>query len=429
MSVRGGGRGRGRGRSRRGASVGEPEKVAEGILSSESEADGEELPTLSGLQLRVLLWYDMRGRRLPWRETRDPYRIWLSEIMLQQTTVSAVVPYFQRFIERFPTVGVLAAAPLEEVLRCWEGLGYYSRARNLHRAAGLIVSEHGGEFPRSVEGLTGLPGIGRYTAGAIAAFAWDLPAAILEANTERLYARLMCLEESVDTSAGRKRLWEYAESIVPGERAGEFNQSLMDIGSGICIPKKPQCGECPLWDYCAARRAGREQELPRRRPRVGITELSELAVVLESGGRVLVRRRGMGERWAGMYDFPRLELSESQREFLPEAERLVVRGRGRVRGRSGSLFAGMDEGLSGELGVLVESITGVRPLELLGSVSLTYSVTRFRVSLVAIRCRYDGEGELRDDFSWQDAGVLDGLPMPTAARQIVGWLRDERKGV
>ena len=400
--------GRRKGNGRTSRDPGTPDEVAE-------TATGY----TSALQSAVLNWYNQNGRRLPWRETQDPYRIWLSEIMLQQTTVSAVIPYFQRFIERFPTVAVLASAPLEDVLRCWEGLGYYSRARNLHRAAAMIVSEHRGEFPKSAEQLNELPGIGRYTAGAIAAFAWDLPAAILEANTERLYARLTCLEEAADSTAGRRQLWAFAESIVPQRRAGDFNQALMDIGSQVCTPTNPRCGDCPLSALCTARKRGLQQELPRRRARPEITELSELAIVLERSGQVLLRQRGQQERWAGLHDFPRMEADSAIRGMVPCGERL--RRGPKQRGRS--LFATTAEPPTEELVAAVEKLTGIQPETLLASMETSYTVTRYRVSLLVVRCQAHKDCTAASDYYWYPTHELDALPMPIAARRIVEWLR------
>lgn len=380
----------------------------------------------SALQQLVLDWYSAHGRRLPWRETRDAYRIWLSEIMLQQTTVAAVIPYFQRFMQRFPTVESLAAADVGDVLRCWEGLGYYSRARNLHRAAGVICEEHGGTFPRSLAALQELPGVGRYTAGAIAAFAWDLPAPILEANTERLYARLLALEEPSDSTPGRKKLWEFAESIVPGTRAGDFNQALMDLGSRICTPVNPGCGECPLSGLCQARQRGNVEQYPLRRPRPAVTELLELAVVFERRGEVLLRQRQLRERWAGMYDFPRFDLSPEQLREIPCVELLAGGGAGAgaaggQRGRS--LFQVMDEELSEELRERIAESTGIRAGAVLGAVQTTYSVTRYRVSLVVVWCAVGELAVAGAGWDWHALELLDELAMPTTGRKIVNWLR------
>jgi A/G-specific adenine glycosylase len=402
-------------------------------IAARSSADSDEVSeSESGyggvLQQLVLQWYEGNGRRLPWRETQDAYRIWLSEIMLQQTTVAAVIPYFQRFIVRFPTVDVLAAADVEEVLRHWEGLGYYSRARNLHRAAGVICGEHGGEFPRSLTALQALPGIGRYTAGAIAAFAWDLPAPILEANTERLYARLTALTEPSDSTSGRKKLWAFAESIVPQRRAGDFNQALMDLGSRVCTPVAPHCGECPLAALCRARQEGRAEQFPVRRPRAAVTELSELAVVLERGGQVLLRQRGLSERWAGMHDFPRFELSPELGREIPSMEWSSQCGGKREkvqRGpRSRSLFTADGELLPEALQPLIERSTGLRAGALLGTLQTVYSVTRYRVSLMVVRCATADQGtQPASGWCWHPLKSLDELPLPTTARKIVNWLQ------
>ena len=238
--------------------------------------------------------------------------------MLQQTTVAAVVPYFNRFVAKFPDVGALAAAPVDDVLRLWEGLGYYSRARNLHKAALAIEQNHGGVFPSDAESLMALPGIGRYTAGAIASFAFDQPAPIVEANTERLYARMLALTDDVRSTASQRMLWDFATTIVPKNRPGDFNQALMDIGSQICRPQEPDCERCPLKTCCAAFELGRQNELPRRKPRPPITAVDEICVVIRRRNRYLLRRRTDGERWAGMWDFVRFELDASELEFLPK---------------------------------------------------------------------------------------------------------------
>ena len=271
------------------------------------------------LRSAVLKWYDKHGRQLPWRSSADPYRVWLSEIMLQQTTVAAVVPYFERFVARFPDVKSLASADVDDVLRLWEGLGYYSRARNLHKAAKVIVNQHDGVFPSDVGVLKTLSGIGRYTAGAIVSFAFDLPAAIVEANTERLFARLIALRDDVRSTPSRSTLWEFAESLVPNKRCGDFNQALMDIGSQVCRPVAPVCSKCPLMSYCSAFELGLQNELPVRKPRTPITVVTEVCIVIRRGDKVLLRRRGEGERWAGMWDFIRFEVDAAEsRSFLPE---------------------------------------------------------------------------------------------------------------
>ena len=244
---------------------------------------------------------------LPWRNIRNAYLVWLSEIMLQQTTVTAVKPYFDRFVQRFPTVHELAAADESDVLRLWEGLGYYSRARNLHRAAQVVVKDFAGEFPSDPEVLQSLPGVGRYTAGAIASFAYDQRAPIVEANTLRLYCRLLGYDGDPRSTAGQRALWDFAEQILPkgNDGAGEFNQALMDLGATVCTPTAPECPRCPARPYCVAAAEGRQHELPRPAKRPEITAVTEAYVAIEQKGAYLLRQRTASERWAGLWDFLR----------------------------------------------------------------------------------------------------------------------------
>ena len=218
----------------------------------------------------LLAWYDRHRRKLPWRalpgETRDPYRVWLSEIMLQQTTVRTVGPYFARFNARWPDVRALAAAPLDDVLKLWAGLGYYARARNLHACAKAVVERHGGCFPQSQAELAALPGIGPYTAAAIAAIAFEAPVAAIDGNVERVMARLFAVEEYFP--AAKPDVRRLTEGLVPATRAGDFAQALMDLGATICTPKKPACALCPWMEHCAARvRAATPRAFRARRPR------------------------------------------------------------------------------------------------------------------------------------------------------------------
>ncbi|MFM7243952.1 MAG: A/G-specific adenine glycosylase [Planctomycetaceae bacterium] len=256
------------------------------------------------MRRRLARWYARAKRDLPWRRTRDPYAIWVSEVMLQQTQVERVKEYFARFMRRFPAVGDLARAGEAEVLRHWEGLGYYRRARQLHAAAKAVVAEHGGEFPASLDGLRSLPGIGRYTAGAIASIAFDLPAAIVEANSRRVLARLAGHTTPVG-GAGDEPIWTIAEALVPRRGAGGFNQALMDLGAMICTPTQPLCSRCPLAVDCAAHADGLEETIPVMAAPRATKEIRETAVVSRHGDRVLVVRRGPGEWWEGLWDFPR----------------------------------------------------------------------------------------------------------------------------
>jgi len=258
----------------------------------------------AGVRRRLGRWYARAKRDLPWRRIRDPYAVWVSEVMLQQTQVERVKEFFVRFMRRFPAVGDLARAREAEVLKHWEGLGYYRRARQLHAAAKAVVTEHDGVFPASLEGLRALPGIGRYTAGAIASIAFDLPAPIVEANSRRVLARLAGHERPVG-GAGDEPIWEIAEALVPRRGAGIFNQALMDLGAMICTPDQPRCTACPVASACVAHRNRLTDAIPVKTAPRSPTRLRETAVVVRHRDRVLVERRGPGEWWEGLWDFPR----------------------------------------------------------------------------------------------------------------------------
>jgi A/G-specific adenine glycosylase len=255
----------------------------------------------------LLAWYDRHRRVLPWRaragETADPYRVWLSEIMLQQTTVKAVAPYFLRFMACWPDVGALAAAPLEDVLRLWAGLGYYARARNLHACAQAVVARHGGHFPSSETELSALPGIGRYTAAAIAAIAFDASVVPVDGNVERVVARLFALDKALP--AAKPDIHKLAQVLAPAERGGDFAQALMDLGATLCTPKKPACVLCPWSDACVARERGGPERFPVKAPkREGRQRRGAAFVVLRADGFVLVRSRPPKGLLGGMTEVP-----------------------------------------------------------------------------------------------------------------------------
>jgi A/G-specific adenine glycosylase len=276
------------------------------------------------LRRQLLRWSAKHRRDLPWRRSRDAYRVWISEIMLQQTTVAAVIPYFERFLLRFPTLGALASADEHEVLRLWEGLGYYSRARNLHAAARKVVAEHAGVVPSDVATLRTLPGIGRYTAGAIASFAYDRPAPIVEANTQRVYARLMAFREPADSTVARNAIWAFAERAVPARSAGDFNEALMDLGATVCVPVNPRCEECPISSCCQAFREGLQAEIPPPRQRPEPTAVSQAMIAVRRGRRYLLRRSPTGERWAGLWEFLRVPVTPAKGVSLAVLERAVI---------------------------------------------------------------------------------------------------------
>jgi A/G-specific adenine glycosylase len=255
----------------------------------------------------LLAWYDRHRRVLPWRampgETPDPYRVWLSEIMLQQTTVRAVAPYYARFLQRFPTVRHLAAAPLDDVLKAWAGLGYYARARNLHACARAVVERHGGRFPDTEEALRALPGIGAYTAAAVAAIAFDRRASPVDGNVERVVARLCAVAQPLPAS--KPVIRRLAEALTPARRAGDFAQAMMDLGATICTPKQPACILCPWHGSCAARRQGNPEPFPYRAPKPeGKLRRGAAFVVLRADGFILLRSRPARGLLGGMTEVP-----------------------------------------------------------------------------------------------------------------------------
>ena len=270
---------------------------------------------LRAFRRKLLTWYEKHARELPWRGITDPYKVWVSEIMLQQTTTAAVEGYYHRFLERFPDMQTLAAESDAEVLRYWEGLGYYRRATQLHRAAQMIVSEHGGTFPNTFDAVLSLPGIGRYTAGAICSFAYHQRAPILEANTIRLHARLLAYPDDPTKSVGNKLLWKMAELVLPeSKRAAtspqyaQINQALMDLGSLICTPKSPDCIHCPVVSLCRSAQQGLQHAIPVLKTEKNFEERVEVALVIKKRGKYLMMRYPQGVRWAGLWDFPRHEL-------------------------------------------------------------------------------------------------------------------------
>ncbi len=257
----------------------------------------------------LLGWYDEAGRKLPWRADRDSYRILVSEFMLVQTTVAAVIPYFERFLRRFPDARALAEADTADVLKAWEGLGYYRRARQLQAAARQIVEGHGGTIPDDPEAVRSLPGVGPYIAGAVLSFAFDRPEPIVEANSQRVLARLIAMGDDPKSTPARRRIWEAAARLVPPVRAGDFNQAMMDLGAMICTPREPSCLVCPLSRFCSARRQGLQDAIPRATPRRAPELVGEACAVVRDRGRLLVVRRGPGRLWTDFWEFPTIHVS------------------------------------------------------------------------------------------------------------------------
>ena len=286
---------------------------------------------LRNVRRRLRAWYRSNARDLPWRKTRDPYAIWISEIMLQQTQVATVQRYFPRFLAEFPDALTLAAARESNVLRQWEGLGYYRRARQMHAAAKRIVSDHNGRFPCDFETLRQLPGIGRYTAGAILSIAFDAAQPILEANTIRLLSRLWAFRGNTHDRSGQTVLWNAAASLLSSRGNGELNQVLMELGSLICTLRKPKCESCPLALHCPTRKLGVQDRIPARRRKTPVEDLCEAAVVAQRNGSVLLRQCEAKERWAGLWDFPRFRIElnptmarRKQSTALEEIDRQII---------------------------------------------------------------------------------------------------------
>jgi len=346
---------------------------------------------------QLLPWFRRHQRELPWRQSADPYRVWLSEIMLQQTQVVTVIPYFERFVARFPTVAELASADEQDVLRLWEGLGYYRRARQLLAAAKVVASEHHGTFPQTLEALRGLPGIGRYTAGAIASIAYDLPAPILEANTVRLLARLAAIEGEPTSTDVQSKLWKLAEALLPRKRCGEFNQALMELGSLVCTPREPKCGECPLRELCAAFQQGRQDSLPTPKAKQVFENVREAAVIVEHRGRVFLRQCAPGQRWAGLWDFARFAVSAK-------------------RGRA----------LQDELKAKVREQTGLDIEHVEKFATLKHGVTRFRITLDCYLAECAKPARLKPDSQWVKPGELVDRPLNTTGRKLARLLVAEK---
>jgi len=271
-----------------------------------------EPPADPSLAARVVAWQRRHGRHdLPWQRTRDPYRVWLSEVMLQQTQVATVLGYYERFLARFPDVATLAAAPLDDVLALWSGLGYYSRARHLHRCAQAIVVDHGGAFPRDSATLATLPGIGRSTAAAIAAFCFGERAAILDGNVKRVLARALGFGEDLASAAAERALWQHAQALLPHRDVDVYTQGLMDLGATVCTARAPRCGACPLAATCVARAEGRPEHYPVKTRRTRRGRRRHALLWLEHGRRLWVVRRPPRGVWASLWSLPEFASSDA----------------------------------------------------------------------------------------------------------------------
>ena len=342
------------------------------------------------LAINLLNWYADHARNLPWRGHPDSYAIWVSEIMLQQTRVETVIPYFEKWMERFPDIGSLAEASQEQVLSAWEGLGYYSRARSLQKAAQIIVDEYGGALPEDARTLRRLPGIGSYTAGAIASIAFGADEPALDGNIRRVLARVFDVQAPSRSPEGEQTLWRLAAENLPPGKAGEYNQALMDLGASICTPRNPDCSACPLSKICQAYALGVQEQRPVRSARKDVPHYTVTAAVIQRNGHVLVTRRPENGLLGGMWEFPGGKLQDG--EDLP---------------------ACLQREIQEELGVMVEVA------DRLGTYRHAY--THFRVTLHAFRCKLvDGEPRPLEasDLRWVPPSDLEGFPMGKLDRQI-----------
>ena len=342
----------------------------------------------------LLAWFDKNARDLPWRRTRDPYAIWVAEIMLQQTQSDTVKPYYQKFLKRFPTVRRLAKARLDDVLKVWEGLGYYSRARNLHLAAGRIVRDFGGRVPQVRDDLLKLPGVGRYTAGAIASIAFNQDEPVVDGNVTRVLCRLFRIRQDPRSSGTQKRLWRLAEELLPSGKARLFNQAMMELGATVCLPRNPRCDECPLGRMCGAKAHGEQEKLPRRVRKKPLPRHTVVVAVIYKNGKILIDKRKPGGLLGGLWELPGGKVAKGE-----------------------SLKAALLREVREELGVRVRV---VRPL-----VTVQHSYSHFSVTLHAFVCDYES-GRPRCvgcvDYKWVLPKQLDKYAFPAANTKIFAAL-------
>jgi A/G-specific adenine glycosylase len=321
---------------------------------------------------KILIWYAQHQRNLPWRKTRNPFRIWVSEIMLQQTQVETVIPYYERFLSRFPSTRALAKSPLDDVLKLWENLGYYSRARNLHAAAREVMTKGKGKIPKTVEGLLSLPGLGPYTAAAILSFAFGERIAAVDGNARRVICRLFAIGESIHLGNTQKRISAIAADLVPEKDSASFNQGLMDLGAFICSPRKPSCHLCPLSDLCQAFRRGLQNSLPVNKKRDPLHHKDLTAgIIADAKGRILITQRPMRGLLGGLWKFPGGE--RIPEETLEDALERSVREEVNIR------------------------IRASKPL-----ISVQHAYTHFRITLHAFHCRLEaGRPRALTCLSWR----------------------------
>jgi A/G-specific adenine glycosylase len=335
---------------------------------------------------QLLRWYQKSKRDLPWRKNLNPYAIWISEIMLQQTQVKTVIPYFLRWLEKFPTVQDLAKSQIQAVLKQWEGLGYYRRAHHIHACAQKIVREHAGEFPTSVENLMELPGIGRYTAGAIASIAFGKRVPILDGNVERILCRIFGIGSDVSQSATKKQLWALAENVLPAKNVGDFNQAMMELGATVCVPIAPNCDACPVSVHCEALQKNLIESVPYNSQKIKITKRKRVALLITHGKKILLQKREHQKLLGGLWELPGFEMrakTVSQQEI--------------------SSF------LKGQF--------NLEPVQVLKKSSSRYTITRYSIDLQAYQCEVAAIVSTHGAH-WVSLAAANKLPMPGHQRKI-----------
>lgn len=356
------------------------------------------MPHPLAFRTQLLAWYDANAADLPWRSSKDPYRIWLSEIMLQQTQIETVKPYYAAFTNAYPTVQALAAAPLDDILKLWEGLGYYSRARNLHKAAQTVAFEMDGTFPATAEGLQHLPGIGRYTAGAVASIAYDEPTPVLDGNVIRVFTRLYDIDRDVSQTAVKNELWQMAEALVPAERPGDYNQALMELGQTVCRPKNPACAHCPVQDQCVAFANATQSERPVKRKKAPTPHYDVAAgMVWNDAGQVLIAQRPLDGLLGGLWEFPGGKQEDG--ETLEACLKRELREELAIEVEVGNLFA-----------------------------VVKHAFTHFKITLHAFTCTYVDAGTPPQtlgvrDYAWVTPDELDKYSFGKADKQIIAEMQ------
>ena len=349
------------------------------------------------LHNRLIDWFRESREDLPWRRDRTPYRVWLSEIMLQQTQVATVIPYYERFLQKFPTVEMLAAAPLDDVLKLWEGLGYYSRARNLHRAAQMVANKLDGRFPATAAELQKLPGIGRYTAGAVASLAFGEDVPVLDGNVIRVLTRVFNIDQDIAQPATQHALWDLAGQLVPAGQAANWNEGLMELGRRICTPRDPLCAQCPSAGQCEANRLGVQNERPVRRPRAKTPHYDVTAAVIRrADGQMLIAQRPLDGMLGGLWEFPggKREPGETLRDCVAREIREEL---------------GIDIRVGPQLA------------------TVRHGYTHFRITLYAFACEIvRGEPQALGCAAWTWATLddLDRYAFPVTDQQIIARLRN-----